>query len=235
MNGMIHLFIFLVLLGFARTTKNYSVLVLPIVTFPVGFFALFKFLLRTPQIKIIKSRRKIDAEVISAVRFLVLDLRANAPLFDAMNNLTENFEEIGIYLKDVINEVRLGSSLEKSLNKLVESVPSEDFRALIWQLLNHLESGVDITDALTKLVDEIAETQKIEFKKYGKKLNVVSLLYMIIAIILPTIGFTIIAAILIFIGFEMTLWTILLFWMLFSMMQGMFLVISGGNRPITES
>jgi hypothetical protein len=107
--------------------------------------------------------------------------------------------------------------------------------AKLWQLINHLQTGVDIIPALNSLVGEIFEKQRIEFKKYGKKLNVLSLFYMIVAIILPTIGFTMIAAILLFIGFQMSLSVILGFWVLFSIMQLMFLAMSGGNRPVTES
>jgi hypothetical protein len=57
---------------------------------------------------------------------------------------------------------------------------------------------------------------------------------MIVAIILPTIGFTMISAALIFIGVEINIGLILGFWILFTIMQLMFLAMSGGNRPVTE-
>ncbi len=82
---------------------------------------------------------------------------------------------------------------------------------------------------------EIVENQKIEFKKYGKKLNVLSLFYMIIAIILPTIGFTLISAALIFLNVKMEVMIIIGFWILFSVFQLMFLAMSGGNRPVVEA
>jgi flagellar protein FlaJ len=204
----------------------------------MGFFISFKFFLKYPEVKGIRSKKNIDAEIISAIRFLVLDLKANAPIYDAVQNLSKNFGEIGKYLNDIIIKVQLGSSLEAALSEEVEIVPSEEFRVLLWQLISHLQTGADISKSLETIVMEISEKQRILFKKYGKKLNVLSLFYMIIAIILPTIGFTMISAALIFIGVpidEDFIYIILGFWVLFSVLQLMFLAMSSGNRPVVES
>ncbi|MBR9699696.1 type II secretion system F family protein [Candidatus Woesearchaeota archaeon] len=231
----LNIIIFFILASVARNTGSYIVLLLMLITIPMGFYILFMFFLKTPEVKIIRSRKNIDAEITSAIRFLVLDLKANAPIFDAFQNLVKNFDEIGKYLRDVVIKVKLGSSLEESLNEAVELVPSESFRIMLWQIINHLQTGTDISHTLGIIVKEIVENQKIEFKKYGKKLNVLSLFYMIVAIILPTIGFAMISAALIFIGVTMNVGIILGFWILFSTMQLMFLAMSGGNRPVVES
>jgi hypothetical protein len=44
-----------------------------------------------------------------------------------------------------------------------------------------------------------------------------------------------ISAGLIFMGFPITAWVIILFWGLFSILQLFFLVMSSGNRPVVES
>ena len=169
------------------------------------------------------------------IRFLILDLKADASMFSALQNLAKNFDEIGIYMNEVIVKAKLGTALDEALTETVEMVPSESFRVFLWQILNYLQTGVDITPTLKVLVDEIVENQKIEFKKYGKRLNVLSLFYMIVAIILPTIGFTMIAAALIFLSVPITLGLILGFWIAFTIMQLLFLVMSSGNRPVVES
>jgi Flp pilus assembly protein TadB len=196
---------------------------------------MFKFFLKTSEARIIRSRKNSEAEISSAIRVIILDMKANASMFDALRNVASNFNEIGVYLDDVINKVRLGSSLETALSEAVELVPSESFRVLMWQLINYLQTGTDVIPNLRTLVDEIVENQKIEFKKYGKRLNVLSLMYMIIAIILPTIGFTLVAAGLIFIGFKFNVGIIIGFWVMFTVLQVMFLAIGGGNRPVVES
>ena len=58
---------------------------------------------------------------------------------------------------------------------------------------------------------------------------------MIVAIILPTIGFTMVAAALIFLSVPITLGIILGFWIVFTILQLIFLVLSSGNRPVVES
>lgn len=232
---MVNIFFFFVLSGIAESSNSNSLLLLLFLTFPISFYALVVFFLKTPEVKVIRSRKNIEAEIVSAIRFMILDLKANAPIYDSLQNITKNFEEIGKYMNDITTKVNLGSSLERSLNEEVEIVPSEELRVFFWQVINHIQTGTDITHSLSVLADEIVEKQRIEFKKYGKKLNALSLFYMIVAIILPTIGFTMISAALIFIGFKINMSLILGFWIMFSIMQLMFLALSGGNRPVVES
>ena len=232
---LLNTFFFLVLLGIAESSDSRSILLLIFLTVPITFYALLVFFMKVPEVKVIRSRKNIEAEIVSTIRFMTLDLKANAPIYDSLQNITDNFKEIGRYMNDVTTKVNLGSSLEKSLNEEIEIIPSEEFRAFLWQVINHLQTGTDITNSLNMLADEIVEKQRIEFRKYGKKLNALSLFYMIIAIILPTIGFTMVSAALIFIGFRMNISLILGFWIMFSVMQLMFLALSGGNRPVVES
>ena len=84
-----------------------------------------------------------------------------------MQNLATNFDEIGKYVRDLITRVKLGSSLENALNEAVEHVPSEGFRVLLWQLINHMQTGSDITHTLSVIVNEIVEKQKIDFNDFN--------------------------------------------------------------------
>ena len=226
---------FFALMGLAKSTGNYALLLLLFLSVPLSVWLFFLFFMRMPETKIIRSKKNIDAEIISAIRFLNLDIKANASMFSAIENLSTNFDEIGKYLRNIIADVKLGTPLEKSLSDAVEVVPSESFRVFLWQILNHVQTGTDITKSLDTIANEIVELQRLNFRKYGKKLNVVSLFYMIVAIILPTIGFTIISAIMLFIGIQINLGIVVGFWLLFSILQVIFLAISGGNRPVVES
>jgi Flp pilus assembly protein TadB len=238
MNVILNLALFFLFSKIAEKSKKESILLFLLLTLPLGFYILFEFMIKTPQARAIRSRKNIEAEIISAIRFLILDLKANAPIYHAIQNLTKNFDETGKYFNDVIAKVQLGSSLENALTEEVEVVPCEDFRVLLWQMISHLQTGADIVSSLETIVKDISEKQRLEFKKYGKKLNALSIFYMIIAIILPTIGFTLVTAALIFIGVpinESFLYIVLGFWMIFSIMQLLFLSMSGANRPVIES
>ena len=148
--------------------SSYQVLLIMLMVIPVSYYLFFKFMLKTPEVKIIRSKKNIEAEITSVIRFFILDLKANAPVFDALHNIVKNFDEVGLYLNDVLTKVKLGNSLTESLNETVELVPSEQFRIFLWQIINHLQTGTDITTTLDTIVDEIIETQRLEFKRYGK-------------------------------------------------------------------
>lgn len=206
-------------------------LVLILVFFPILYILLFFYFMRLPEVRFLKNRNKVEAEIVSSIRFLILEMKAGRSMYDSLVNIGRNFSEVGKYTDEIINKIVLGKTMDQAIEEAVELVPSENLRSVLWQLLNHTQTGSDVTAALKTIVDDVVEKQKIEFKKYGKKLNALSLFYMIIAIILPTIGFTIVAAALMFIGFKMTYLTIILVWMLFTLLQVMFVVISVSNRP----
>ena len=198
------------------------------------FFFLFYFI-NTPRLIIIKSEKLVEAEIVSAVRFLVLELRSERSVYNALINTSKNFSLIGIYFDEIINNVKLGTTLEKALNDAVELCPSPHLRHVYWQLLNSLQTGADITEALENLLDNIVEEQGIKVEEYGRELNALSLFYMMIAIIIPTIGFTIITAIMTFIGFHINLPLLIIVWLVLSFVQYFFLMIASNRRPSVEA
>jgi pilus assembly protein TadC len=184
-----------------------------------------------PYARAMRIGRDIDGEIVAVIRFVLLDIRAGRSLFETLKDLSKNFKYTGHITRDVIKSVELGSTFEEALTEKANEVESEYFRVLVWQMLNHLKTGTDIGDSLRTISHEIEEKQKIDFKEFGKKLNAMSVLYMVIAIILPSIGFTMFAAFLIFIGFEVNTWLIVLIWAALTFMQVLFVISSTSNKP----
>jgi hypothetical protein len=85
------------------------------------------------------------------------------------------------------------------------------------------------------LLDDIVEEQKIKIEEYGRELNALSLFYMMVAIIIPTIGFTILLAVLTFVGLIISLPILLTTWMLLTLVQFFFLRFTANRRPSVEA
>ncbi len=225
------LFLFLGILSLTFGLKLWFALSFFIVFLVFFFFYFFNI----PKFNVLRSEKVIESEIVSAIRFLIMELKSERSLYSAMDNTSKNFALTGIYFDEIINGVRLGKTLEKSINEAVEICPSPHLRQVYWQLLNSLQTGADITDSLENLLDDIVEKQKIKVEEYGRELNALSLFYMMISIIIPTIGFTIVTAVLTFIGIKISLALLLSAWVTLSLIQYFFLIMSSYRRPAVEA
>lgn len=196
---------------------------------------MFFVFINKPAYDVLKAEKYIDSEIVSAIRFLILEIRSERSLYNAIEHTGKNFVLIGIYFDEIVNEVKLGKTMELALSEAVELCPSSHLRSVYWQLLNSLQTGTDITTSLDVLLEDIVDEQKIKIEEYGRELNALSLFYMMVSIIIPTIGLTILLAVLTFLGVNVNLILLLVLWVFLSLIQYMFLRFSSSRRPSVEA
>jgi len=201
---------------------------------PIIFLVLFAYLLKLPEVSISKKEKGISKEIIFAGRHLTIELESGVPLYNAFINISKNYEIIGRYFKEIVDKVDLGTSMEDALTEAVEYIPSEDFRRLLWQILNSVRTGSDISKSLTSVLEQISREQTIEVGKYSKKLNPFAMFYMIIAVILPTLGVTILVVLSSFVELELNLTIFMVIAGLLAFVQFMFLSMIKFSRPAID-
>jgi len=119
---------------------------------PIIFFILFTYLLKLPDVTISKKEKGISKEIVFAGRHLIIELESGVPLYNALINVSKNYEVIGKYFKEIVNKVNLGTSMEDALTEAVEFIPSDNFRRLLWQILNSIRTGSDIAKSLESVL-----------------------------------------------------------------------------------
>jgi pilus assembly protein TadC len=201
---------------------------------PIIFIFLFFYLIKLPDIKITKKEKEISKEIVFAGRYLVIEIESGVPLYNAMVNVSRNYEVLGIYFKEITDKVDLGTSMEDALNEAVEFIPSTDFRRILWQILNSLRTGSNVSKSLSAVLEQIVKEQQIEVNKYGRKLNPMAMFYMIVAVILPSLGITILIILSSFIEFQLSLTILIIIAFLLGFMQFMFLSVIKFSRPAIE-
>ncbi|MBW2976404.1 type II secretion system F family protein [Candidatus Woesearchaeota archaeon] len=205
-----------------------------VILIPIIFAILFSYLIKLPEVKISRKEKELSKEIIFAGRHLTIELESGVALYNALANVSKNYEVVGGYFKEIINKVDLGMSMEEALTEAVEFIPSNDFRRLLWQILNSIRTGSDISKSLTAVIEQIAREQTIEINKYSKKLNPFAMFYMVIAVILPTLGTIISVVLSSFIEFEFSLSILMVIAALLAFVQFMFLSIIKFSRPAIE-
>ena len=212
-----------VVFGFVQSVY---VLLLLLLT-PIFFWYFFHF----ADVRIIQLGREVDQELTFAGRFIVIEAEAGVPLHQTFRNVARSYEHVGAYFQEVVDKVELGTDMEDAINDVIEYVPSQSLRKMFWQILNSLRTGSEIADSLKVAIDQIVREQRIEVVEYGRKLNPLAMFYMMVAVIFPSLGATMLIVMATFIGFELSLPILLVgaFGLVF--VQFMFLAAIRSQRP----
>ena len=215
--------------------KSFNVpLSIALILFPFGAVLFFFYFLKMPDVKIRKVAKEINKEIVFATRFIVIEIESGVPIYDAFINVSKVYTSIGIYFNSIIDKVNMGTSMEDAINEATEIVPSNDLRKILWQILNSIKTGADVTNALNSVLEQIIKNQKIAVEEYGRKLNPLAMFYMIIAVIVPSLGTTMLIIFSSFIGFKLRLAVLLTLTGLLGFIQFMFYAMIKSSRPAVE-
>jgi len=214
--------------------KSNAAFTLVAAAFPISFFLLFAYFLKLPEMKIIKRKKNIDSEIISAGRFLLIGLASGVPLFQAIKSVSKNFRHTGKLFKKIVDKVELGTPMEQAVEASIEESPSENFRKVMRQLLTSLQTGSDPSKSLRAAVDQIVGEQMIELQKYSKKLNPLAMFYMMIAVIVPSLGVSMLIVFSSLLNLQLELWALLIVAAFIGFLQFMFLSVIKSSRPGVE-
>ncbi len=185
-----------------------------------------------PKIKVKKKERDIERNLIFALRTLLVEIKSGVTLFDSIRLISNgNFGGVSKEFKKAIKEIETGRIQEDALEEIASFNPSFFFRRTLWQLLNGMKAGADVSVVLRSLVDTLAKEQKNQVRAYGSSLKLLSLVYMMLGVIVPAMGLTFLIILSSFPQIKIQEW---MFWgMLIFLLVGqfMFLGILKTNRP----
>ncbi|MBN2111625.1 type II secretion system F family protein [Candidatus Woesearchaeota archaeon] len=202
--------------------------------FPLLFVGLFFYFMKLPDFKIYQKEKEIEKEIVFAGRFLVIELQSGVPLYNALINVSDSYQEIGKAIKEIVENVDLGATMEEALEETIEITPSQNFRKLLWQIMNSLKTGADISSSLNSVVEQITREQIIAVKDYGRKLNPFAMFYMMIAVIVPSLGVTMLIVLSSFLSFELSVSVLLIIAAAIGLVQFMFIGLIKSSRPAVE-
>ncbi|MBW2990471.1 type II secretion system F family protein [Candidatus Woesearchaeota archaeon] len=169
--------------------RGLPVLFIPFIA-TIFFFLSYTILLKSVDTKISKKAKEIDKDVLFAGRFLLIKLNSGKPLINSLMDASQSYGVANTYFKEIVRDIDLGTSLEKALEKATDACPSRKMKRVLFQINNALKIGIDVTQNLEAILEEISNEQLIEIQKYGKKLNSLTLFYMLLAVVVPSLGMT---------------------------------------------
>ncbi|MCX6804300.1 MAG: type II secretion system F family protein, partial [Candidatus Diapherotrites archaeon] len=175
----------LILSKFITTSSSIGSLVIPhyiilgiLVGFVMGLLVFFQ-MLAYPTIKTKKRIREIERNLVFALRTMLVQLRSRVSLFDSMYMIASSrrYGQLSIEMKEAVDNISTGVSEEVALQELAVKNPSPYLRKVLWQIVNGMRAGSDITDVLGESVSSITREQQISIENYGNSLKILSLVY----------------------------------------------------------
>ncbi len=153
---------------------------------------LFFILLYYPKINSDKIGKLVDSELLFALEDLLIQVKADIDLYRALINVVEgNYGYVSKEFQNVVDDVESGKSMVVALKNLALKTNSKFMKRVAWQLMNNVKSGSDITKTIETLIMELETYYHSLIKSYTKELNVLTLIYLTLAIVAPTIGISV--------------------------------------------
>lgn len=232
---LLHLLIFSVLatsiLGLFQITLFYIYGFLIAIVF--SGFILFN-QINYPRIFSLNKQRDIERNLLSAMQDMLVQLNSGVPMFRIILNIaTSNYGEVSLEFKKIAKEINSGVSQLEAIEKYAKTNTSQYFRRVLWQISNGMRSGGDMVLVIEEGIKNLTEEQEIQIQTYGSKLNPLIMFYMLIAIVLPSLGITFIIIISSLLGVEGILLQIIfaIIFVIVVFMQIMFLGMIKSRRP----
>lgn len=218
---------------FILAQKEPSIMIPLVAAIFIGFY-FYNINIKKIDVAISKRAKEIDSKVLFVGRFLLIKLNSGKPLINAIEEAAKEDNAASDYLKEIIREVNLGTPLEQALEKSTEYCPSTYLKKILFQISNALRIGVDVTNFLQAILDEISDEQLSQILRYGKKLSSLSMFYMLAAVIVPSLGMTlfVVMASLISLDLNMTSFSIIIAGLM--IVQFIFITIFKSSRPIMD-
>lgn len=219
---------------FAVFLENYDFLFFAAVLIPVFFAFTFYSNLYAPKAKALRKARMIDSELPYALRHLLIEIKSGIPIYQALVAISENYGKVSETIKEMLKEINGGKSEVQALEENVVKNPSFTYRKSFWQILNTMKTGTALEKTLQSTVENIIKDQILSIKRYGQELNPYTLMYMMVGVILPSLGITFIMLLSSFTGMVVgknTFYALLVGLILF---QLMFLHIVKTKRPLVK-
>jgi flagellar protein FlaJ len=152
--------------------------------------ATFFTVLYYPKIIATKRARKLEQELTPALRQLLIELKSGVPLFNAMASVSNDYGEVSVEFKKIVTKINGGTRDLDAIAEATTANPSLQFRKVLWQISNSLKVGSDLSRVLEVLVHDLTLAQMEKIKKYGQELSPWIMIYMMTAVILPSLGIT---------------------------------------------
>jgi flagellar protein FlaJ len=185
-----------------------------------------------PAIEMRKIAIKENKDLLFALREVIIDVDGGVPLFDSLKNVSHaGYGYVSDEFERVVRQVESGVSEREAIKQLALKTESEFLKRASWQMVNALESGAKMSDALEHIAIAVEAYLFREIKNYSTNLNFLLLIYMLAGVVAPSLGITFMVLLSAFSGLGVTIESVAMLLGFTMMIQIVILGYMGSLRP----
>ncbi len=151
---------------------------------------IYKFWYNVILVQINKLGREIENDLLFILEYLLVSLESGLPIGNAIENLSKINRPGAHFFKRIYTEFKTGKSFKESLAEGVDFAPSKSVKQLIKKIKDSTEVGVDLEGVLVNFIKESSDQKLLAIKSFSKKLNPIIMMYLLLGIVLPSLGVT---------------------------------------------
>jgi len=198
-------------------------------------FTFYFLLMLYPRVLARNRGEMIEKNLVFVLKDLLMELEAGVSISRAFFNISKrNYGEISKEFGKVNRNINSGVSVPDALKKFGDNIKSEYITKTMWQIANAFNAGTSFRSALKNIISDLILDQRTRIKGYTQELNMWSLVYMMFAVALPTIGVTVVIVLSTFSGFGITRETFIFFLILTMIVQFVIIGLVKSRRPIVD-
>lgn len=182
--------VFFMVIAFLITKENLPILAIAMLIIILLSPLMYRFWLGFVDVQIRKVGREIDSDILFVSEYLLVSLESGLPLGNAIQRLSRLNRPGGKFFNRIYTEFKTGKDLETALDEASTYSASDSMRILLKRLKDSLTIGIDLRSVLENYIEESSEKKIIEIKGFSKKLNPIIMMYLLLGIVLPSLGIT---------------------------------------------
>ncbi len=150
---------------------------------------LFFILNLRPRIESNKKMKLFERNLPVFIRQLYVRVTAGMSLYASIENISEkDYGGASSLARRIVAHVRGGLNEVEALEAVSKEIPLEKLNKLFWQIINSVKSGANISETLNSMVIDLEKEQGIMIEEFGSKLTPLTMMYLLLTIIFPSLG-----------------------------------------------
>jgi len=156
-----------------------------VVIFSVSFMFCVLVAKRLPASLARSRAQDIESDLPIAIRTVGIQLNMHVPFENAIRNIASSNYRCSKEFRKVVKMIDGGATIPDTLRQMARRVESSIVKKMIIQLIRAYEEGLTGVD-LKRQADELIATQRFKFKEFSARISFLSLMFIALSCIAPT-------------------------------------------------
>jgi flagellar protein FlaJ len=150
----------------------------------------YRFWIGVVDVQISKYGKTVDSDLLFVSEYFLVSLESGLPLGNVIQGISQIDRPGGRFFKRIYTDFKTGKDLEAALIDAIDYAPGDQIKVLLKRLADSLKIGVDLKDVLVNFIEESSAKKIVEIQAFSKKLNPKVMMYLLLGIVVPSLGIT---------------------------------------------